>query len=355
MVVPGSFVPPPFHPGRPMLVRPVRTDPAGERGPTRRQARGPAWRRTSRGFYVPSDVDSAVPEQRIVEASAVMSSHAAVTGWPALRWLGGSWFGGLARDGSTPLPVPLVISTFDIRPQPGFALSGEGLSPREVMVVDNLAITIPVRSACFEARYADDVRDAVVALDMTFYSDLASRAEVSLYAARLNGWTGVPRLREALALVDENSWSPQEVRSRLVWELDAGLPHPLCNAPIFDRGGRHIVTPDLLDPEVGLVAEYDGALHLEGRQRRRDRDRLELYRAHGLEAVIIFAGDLADRDRLARRIREAHRRCRREAESRRTWTTEPPARWIPTVTVDQRRALDARQRERLLRLRLKTG
>ncbi len=54
---------------------------------------------------------------------------------------------------------------------------------------------------------------------------------------------------------------------RMIWVVDAGLPRPLCNMPIFDRHGRHIGTPDLLDPVAGVVGEYDGALHLAGEQR----------------------------------------------------------------------------------------
>ena len=42
----------------------------GTSGPTPKQARGRGWRRTSRGLYVPADVDGSNPEQRIVEAAA---------------------------------------------------------------------------------------------------------------------------------------------------------------------------------------------------------------------------------------------------------------------------------------------
>ena len=51
------------------LVRPVRVDPTGITGPTPHQARGPSWRRTSHGFYVPAGTGSDLPEQRILEAS----------------------------------------------------------------------------------------------------------------------------------------------------------------------------------------------------------------------------------------------------------------------------------------------
>ena len=58
---------------RPGLVLPIQVDPCGLAGPTRMQVRGGAWRRTSRGMYVPSSVDGHLPEQRIIEAAAVLS------------------------------------------------------------------------------------------------------------------------------------------------------------------------------------------------------------------------------------------------------------------------------------------
>jgi hypothetical protein len=39
------------------LVRPVPVDPTGARGPTKAQAAGPRWRRTSKGLHVPAYVD----------------------------------------------------------------------------------------------------------------------------------------------------------------------------------------------------------------------------------------------------------------------------------------------------------
>lgn len=51
------------------LVRPMRLDPTGVTGPTRGQARGPHYRQTSHGWYVPSEVDEAPVEQRILEQS----------------------------------------------------------------------------------------------------------------------------------------------------------------------------------------------------------------------------------------------------------------------------------------------
>lgn len=341
------------------VVAPVRVDPTGAVGPTRDAARGPGWRRTSRGLYVPADVDSARVEQRIVEAAAVLPDDwGGVTGWAALGWaaLGGAdstWFDGSPWGGGHPRAVTLAVGgNRAIRPQEGMATSEERLCPHELVVVDGVRMTLPDRSVGFEMRYAADVRQAVISLDMACFNDAVSIAEVAAHAATLSGWTGIPRCREALGLADENSWSPREVGMRLHWQLDAGLPRPRCNIPVFDQSGRFLGTPDLLDPVAGVVGEYDGALHLEGAQRSRDLTREHLFRSHGLEYVTMLAGDVADPTAFIARLNAAYDRAADIPPGRRVWTIERPPRWVDTTTVASRRALDGDQRGRLLRHRV---
>src|SRR3954468_20256429 len=124
--------PGPSRTGRMGLVDPMRLDPTGEAGPTTAQARGRAWRRSSRGLYVPSEVDRSVPEQRIVEAAAVLPAYGGVTGWAALRWCGARWFDGLAQGGRVERPVTLATSCSDVRSQTGIVVSAEGLAPDEL-------------------------------------------------------------------------------------------------------------------------------------------------------------------------------------------------------------------------------
>ena len=75
------------------LAWPVRIDPGGRAGPTAKEARGPSWRRTGHGLYLPADVEQTTG-QRIVEAAAVLPAYGGVTGWAGLAWLGGRWFDG---------------------------------------------------------------------------------------------------------------------------------------------------------------------------------------------------------------------------------------------------------------------
>lgn len=341
---------PPFHPNRPDLVLPVRVDPSGRTGPRRGQARGDRWRSTSRGFFVPSHVTDERPEQRIVEASVLLPAYGGVTGWAALRWAGGLWFDGRGPGGRTLRPVVLAVGS-NVREQRGVQVCEEGLAPEDLTELDGLPMTTLVRSVCFEMRYAPSDRLAVVALDMALCADLVTLTEIRMYAAAHSAWTGIPRCRRAIELADENSWSPRETLMRLVWVLDAGLPRPLCNVPVFDRFGHHIGTPDLFDPEAGVVGEYDGALHLQGAQRTRDVWREERFRSHGLEYVTMLAGDAADPVGLVARMQATYARAAAIPESRQTWTLARPSWWTDTRTVEARRSLPPDLRLRLLRPR----
>ena len=328
---------------------PVRVDPTGARGPTHARSRGSGWRRSSRGLYVPSSVEGPEDEQRIVEAAAVLPPRSGVTGWAAMRWAGARWFSGLDHDGETLLPVDLAVGDSTVVSQHGFRVSEEQLRPYDLTTLHGLPMTTHLRSVTFEMRHADTLEEAVVALDMAAYDDLVSVDEVARYHPTMPAWTGIPLCRRATGLADENSWSPRETRTRLVWVLIAELPPPLCNRPVFSRDGRLLGTPDLLDEESGTAIDYDGADHLTTPRRRHDRDREELFRGVGLEYVVVMAGD--ERATTAERMHRARGRARWAASAQREWTVDPPPWWTPTLTVDQRRHLPPWLRERALRYR----
>jgi hypothetical protein len=343
---------PAFHPRRPGLIRPVPIDPSGANGPTRGQSIGPRWRRTSRGLFVPAEVER-TPEQRLVEAGALLPEHGAITGWGALHWQGAQWLTGSTPTDPHGLPVDISIFRHQIRQQSGIRLCEERCSLDDRGEVDGLQVCFPTPAAVFAMRYSESFRDAVRVFCMAAYDDLVSVDELTAYAGLaprlgLSSWTGMPRYRDAMDYVSENVWSPQEVTMMLIWMVDAGLPRPLMNQPIFDRDGRHLATPDLLDVEAGAIGEYNGAVHLVGAQPAKDRRREELLRDHDLESFTMMAGDGADRDAMAQRMVATRRRARWQAESERSWTIEQPSWWRPTETVAQRRALSEDERRYLL-------
>lgn len=344
-----NFLPWHHHPGHPAVAVPMRVDPTGRHGPTPKAVRCGRWRRVGPGWFVPADVDSSHVDQRIVEAAVHLGPYGAVTGWAALHWSGGRWFGG--QDRGAERPVVLATGDAGIRAAPGLLVSEEQLLPADIVVVDGLRVTTPVRSVLYEMRYATGGLGALTALDMACHSDLVSVEEAAGYAATLGTWTGIPRARGVVSLADENAWSPTEVAMRWIWECDAGLPRPLTNVAVFDRDGRHLITPDLIDAEAGVVGEYDGAGHLDRRVKERDVRRDDLCRRLGLEQATMTAPDLGDPGSAIMRLRGAYARAGATPQADRVWSISPPAWWKPTRTVAQRRALAAHERSRFLRYR----
>ncbi|MDO9456071.1 hypothetical protein, partial [Nocardioides sp.] len=314
---------------------PVR---AGGDGPTRKRARGPGYRRTSQGFYVPSSVSTDDVDQRIVEASVVVTSHHAITGWAALRWQGGRWFDGLTASGEK-LPVVICVGTGNTRRQPGIDVTGEGPSTEYARWVDGLRVMDPRLAVSFQMRYAPTDFRALVELEKAIDDDLVSIAEMEEFLTRQSGWTGIPRARRVMPRAQENSWSPQEVETREEWEVVAELPTPRCNAPVFDLTGRHVATPDLIDPVHGVYGEYDGEVHLDRATRDRDLRREAALRELGLEGVTRTAADRHDGSAFIARLRAAYARAERRPAADRRWTLDQPSWWTPTETVEQRRAL----------------
>ncbi|MEZ5092331.1 hypothetical protein [Nocardioides sp.] len=310
------------------LVWPVRLDPRGVRGPTRGQARGRAWRRCARGWYVPASVDPDDVEQRILEqAVRVVGTEGALSGWAALRWRGAAYFDGHRPDGSL-APVDLLRLGGGASLPPGPArFSGAQLAPTETELVRGVPCATVERSLFDVMRFAGSVRQAVVAADMVSAAGLLSIAGLAEFVSHKHAWEGVPQTREAVALASDDSRSPQESWLRLCWLLDAELPPPVCNQPVFDLEGRLLGYPDLLEPTLGVVGEYDGAHHLRTAQRAQDLAREDRMRAAGLEYFSVVGGELRHRDRVAQRMRDTWRRARRRTTEERGWTLEPPPWW----------------------------
>jgi hypothetical protein len=329
---------------------PVRVDPTGAAGPTRHDTTTARWRRSSRGLFVPADVVR-TPAQRVAEAGAALASErVAVTGWAALCWRGSRWATGVRPDGSL-RPVDVVAGSQVLRPQEGTRLCQERTDPSAFEVVDGLRLVSCASAVCFAMRYADSLAEAVEVLDMTYRADLVSPTEVAAWLAAHPARRGIPRARAAWRLGDENAWSPQETHARLAWESVTGA-RPLTNRPVFDLTGRHLATPDLIDPATGACAEYDGDHHLTREQRRRDLAREQRMLEHGLQPFVVVGGELGAAFR--GRLTSALSRTERDPGPQR-WTLDLPSWWVDTSTVERRRALRGVEREIWLGQRRSAG
>jgi very-short-patch-repair endonuclease len=291
-------------------------------------------------------VDPDVPEQRVVEAAALLPVAGAVTGWGALRLHGATFFDGLAADGATRLPVQLVAGPHHgRRAADGVRWLQDRLDPEDVVVRAGVRVTVPERATFDVMRTAHDVRAATVGLDMAVAAELTSIARMGRFIGRHPGWVGAPQARAGLRLGSEHSRSPQETGLHLVWRLDARLPPPLLNRAVFSRRtGRMLGVADLLDVEAGLVVEFDGADHAGAARRSRDAGREGGLRDHGLEVERVSGYDMHRVPTLVRRLHAARRRARWEPHERRRWTIEPPRGWDAALPLDAR--LDLQDFER---------
>ncbi|WP_155918133.1 hypothetical protein [Marmoricola sp. URHB0036] len=315
------------------LVAPVAVDPTGRSGPTRHQAAGPRYRQTSPGLYVPSDTDSDVVEQRILEQALRIRGQGAITGWAALRWRGARYFDGTDGAGRL-LPVPLVVGLGKLRPDDRVSISQAQIAPTEYARTGAISCATVQRALFDEMRWAHGVRAAVVAVEKVTAARMISVGLMRRYVQQRPAWTGVQQVRDALALAVNDSHSPQETLMRLVLVLDAGLPTPLCNVPLFDLNGRLLGIPDVFDPVAGLVGEYNGASHRALDRRRADNAREERFREVGLEYFDIVEGDLRDRPHVVHRMRQTRARALFEAPEDRRWSLTPPSWWVPDEPLD---------------------
>lgn len=289
-------------------------------------------------------------EQRIVEAGCRLPAYGGVTGWAALRWVGGRWFDGSERGGPRPIPIALADLN-SVRPHPSLAISREILPPGTIRRCRGLRVTDPLWSVSHEMRKAPTDQAAIVAFEMAAYEDFVSVAELSAYVdSALWVRQGVPRMRALLPLLEENSWSPMEPIMRLAW-IASEHGRPLANRPVFNRDGRFVGTPDFIDPVAGVYGLYDGALHLAGEVRSQDVAKEAAYRALGLEGATMMAGDVKDTRAFLDRLDQAYARAARKPVDDRMWLPETPEWWVPTWTVEMRRKLSSYERSRVLRYR----
>jgi very-short-patch-repair endonuclease len=154
------------------------------------------------------------------------------------------------------------------RDHDGLLVHRDRIAPGEIVEVDGLRLTSPLRTAYDLARRPDLV-EAVVAVDALarvcgFAPDLLLNFAVHYRGSRGNG-----RVADVLSHADRRSGSPMETRLRLVLVL-AGLPRPQAQWVVQDERTRTAVWLDLAYPEFRIGIEYDGEVHTGADAVRRD-------------------------------------------------------------------------------------
>ncbi len=294
-------------------VRPRRAADLVLEGVSRRSLEGPRWFRTSYGFYRPATSEEATTTQRILDVAAQLPPGGLIGGWAAAYASGADLLDG--RDHVLrPMPVPVLLPPGSHRVS-NAAVTYVQRSARSadrvgVRMIAGVPCTQPLQTATDLTRWAAGLVEAVVALDIMLAARLITKA--GLATAAPTGSSGATQARRAIALSRPGVRSPWETRLRMFWVLDLGLPPPLVNRAVFDRHGRFLGVPDLLDVEAGLAIEYDGVSwrstttaegHRDPDQHRADNVREESLERAGLIVVRADKVDLTrERPRLARRL-----------------------------------------------------
>jgi hypothetical protein len=290
-----------------------------------RELRSRNYRRSSQGLYVPAYIE-VTAAQRIVEAHALIEDGGAVGGWGAAHWQGAPFNDGLMPGGQV-RPVLVCIGSRRIQRRAGIEISRDRLPAVDLVEIRGVTCTGPLRTAFDLARRARSLTGAVISLDTLIECGLIDVSSLRAFIDAHPGWRGVPQARRAADLSVSGVRSPQETRLRLIWQLDAGLPPLLVNAPIFSQHGHLLGIADCLDEKSGTVLEYDGEDHEEDAHNKSDRVRDEVFAAHGLIVERVTRHDVsAARDALTERLRATYRRAlewRREKQ----WTLAPPDGW----------------------------
>lgn len=113
---------------------------------------------------------------------------------------------------------------------------------------------------------------------------------------------GIRRLREAIELVREDSWSPRESKLRCLI-VRSDLPEPLLNHDIYDDYGRFLGCYDLVYPDQKVAIEYNGLVH--ATKYAADVERIAALRAAGWIVIEVTSELFARPDALLARIRRA--------------------------------------------------
>ncbi len=237
-----------------------------------------------RGVYLRADVPD-TPETRARAAALVISPFAVVCDRTA------AWLHGVSTFDYHELEILPPLETFVLRGHARTTRAGcvggeRDLARRDIMAIDGVAVTTPLRTALDLACRLGQ-RDALAALDGFMracgVTREALRAEMPRYFRR----RGVVQLRRLIPLADERAESPGESWTRMAM-LEAGLPMPELQVWVHDDRGEPVFRLDMAYPRSRVAVEYDGReFHTSDEQRARDLARRQWLRDQGWTVIVV--------------------------------------------------------------------
>lgn len=288
------------------LDRPFRGSAAIAAGlTTRRRLRGPGFCELGRDTYVAASVP--VDARLRVLGAALEVPGAVVGGWSAVTLLGVD----AVPEGA---PIELVVGPRHLRRvRPGRTLRQDVLGEHEMVHVDGVGVTSPVRTALDLASRGDHV-EGVVAVDALAHEFGFHPDELLEHPVLRDNPRGRRRLEAVVADADARAESPPETRTRLLLRGAAGIPEPVPQLVVCDDRGLFVGRVDFGWRELRTALEYQGDHHrADKRQWRRDAVRTTELAAAGWLVLPITAHDLfVDPRGFVHRVRVALARRARE-------------------------------------------
>jgi hypothetical protein len=269
------------------------------------------------------------PGQRILDAVPLIPRSGALTGWAA------AYVGEVdqldGRDARTMKDLPIRIacgSDLGRRDTASVEYTRDPLDLRDTVERFGFRVATGPRAVFDECRLAKSVEEGIVVIDACAHARLVTLEEFSIYVGNHAGWKGVAQARVAAKLGDAATRSGWESRLRACVVLDARLPIPQVNVPVFNVSGSLLGIADLLIVEAGLVLEFDGQGHRRRDRHREDNVREELFEN---ENLIVARADSLDltryRPQLIHRMSAAYQRGLARDRSLDSWTIAPPDWW----------------------------
>ncbi len=288
----------------------VRVTRDGGAGLTYDELRAKRFRAPSRGVRIDTSAEPG-DHDRIDAGLSGAVDRAVVTDVDAARLWGlplPPWMQDVDKR-----PVSLAVSAGTAEPQ-RVGVRGRRLRlPEEhVTEVDGRRVTTPART-WLDCAAEMPVANVVAMGDFGLARSLMASAELRALLRWAYRRRGVAVARRAFPLLDPAAASPGESVTR-VQLMAEGVPRPVCNHDVIESGGW-LARVDMAWPEFRVAVEYDGLVHLEEGQRRRDAQRRNLLQEHGWIVITATADDHRRPWVLAQQVRDALRS--------RGWTPRP--------------------------------
>ncbi|HWA67458.1 MAG TPA: DUF559 domain-containing protein, partial [Mycobacteriales bacterium] len=264
---------------------PFTTAEARAAGVTTTALAGDEWRHVFREVWVHKSVPDNLTT-RIEAAKLVLGQDGFLCGLTA------AWIYGVEVQDRRGLQVWMGRPTGDWRRvRPGCIVREITVEASDLHVIDEAAITTPVRTAFDCARWLS-LTEAVVVVDALCHAGLMGPDDFSAYVRSHRRLRGVRQADWVAQLVEPLTESPMESRLRVLL-ISAGFDRPVAQYVVTDQTGRFIGRADFAYPERRLIIEYDGAHHWE--QRRADDRRREQMRASGWTVLVASREDYYER------------------------------------------------------------